>query len=191
MFNVSTTTSTAERRMKTKRDSSEMIGLCHVGMHARNPAALAEFYRDVMGMQIVGGSDASHPLGATAFLTSRPGEESHEIAIFSNPQFVHRAFKVRSLAALKRFYNSIVARGIPINHQFFHVVSIAFYFHDPEGNMIEVYWPTGCLEHLQPNAQPIDLTKTEEELLEELKAQTNRSDFAPVDLSSSTAAIAN
>ena len=61
--------------MKSIQESSEMIGLCHVGMYARNPASLAAFYRDVMGLQVVGGSDASHPFGATAFLSSRPGEE--------------------------------------------------------------------------------------------------------------------
>ncbi len=72
--------------MKTEHDGSEMIGLCHVGLYARNPAALAEFCRDVMGMQLVGGSDASHPLGLTAFLSGRPGEESHEIAILTNPE---------------------------------------------------------------------------------------------------------
>jgi len=154
--------------MKTEHDSSELIGLCHVGMYARNPASLAEFYRDVMGMQIVGGSDGTHPLGPSAFLSSRPGEESHEIAIFSNRELAHRAFKVGSLAALKRFYDKIVGRGIPIKFQFNHGVSIAFYFHDPEGNLIEVYWRTG-LEHPQPCAQEIDLTKTEEELLQELK----------------------
>ena len=155
--------------MKTKRDSSGMMGLCHVGMYAKNPASLAEFYRDVMGLQIVGGSDASHPLGPSAFLTSRPEEESHEIAIFSNPEFVHRAFKVESLTALKRFYQKIVGRGIPVAAQFLHGISFAFYFPDPEGNLIEVYWPTG-LKYPQPSAQPIDLTKPEEELLRELKA---------------------
>jgi catechol-2,3-dioxygenase len=144
-------------------------------MYARNPAALAEFYCDVMGMQIVGGSDETHSLGPSAFLSSRPGEESHEIAIFGHPEFVHRAFKVRSMAALKRFHRRIVARGIPIKFQFHHGVSIAFYFSDPEGNLIEVYWPTGA-EHRQPCAQEIDLTKSEEELLEE--AQTLSSGIA-------------
>jgi catechol 2,3-dioxygenase-like lactoylglutathione lyase family enzyme len=43
--------------MKTKHDSLEMIGLGHVGIYAKDPASLAEFYRDVMGMQVVGGSD--------------------------------------------------------------------------------------------------------------------------------------
>jgi len=132
----------------------------------------------VMGMQLVGGSDASHPLGPSAFLSSRPGEESHEIAIFSNPDFAHRAFKVGSLRALKRFYQTIVGRGIPVKFQLLHGVSIAFYFHDPEGNLIEVYWPTG-LEHPQPSVQEIDLTKTEEELLKELKVLTGRKDSKP------------
>ena len=161
--------------MKTEHDSSGMIGLCHVGMYAKNPASLAEFYRDVMGMQVVGGSNASHPLGPTAFLSSRPGEEPHEIAMFSNPQLAHTAFKVGSLAALKRFYQKIVGRGIPVQFQFLHGISLAFYFPDPEGNMIEVYWSTG-LEYPQPCAQEIDLTKTEEESLEELKVLTGRKD---------------
>lgn len=157
--------------MITQPDRCGHIGLCHIGMHAKNPAALAEFYRDVMGMQVVGGSNATHPLGPSAFLSSRPGEESHEIAMFANPQFAHSAFKVESLSALKQFHQKIVQRGIPINFQFLHGISIAFYFQDPEGNMIEVYWPTG-IEHPQPCVQEMDLTKPEAELMRELKAMT-------------------
>ena len=171
--------SIAESFTKTtvyENDNLEMIGLCHVGMYAKNPASLAEFYRDVMGMQIVGCSDASHPLGASAFLSSRPREESHQIAMFSNPELAHRAFKIGSLAALKRFYQKIVGGGIPIKFEFLHGVSFAFYFEDPEGNVIEVFWRTG-LEYPQPFAQKIDLTKTEEELMKELKVLTGRKDF--------------
>jgi catechol-2,3-dioxygenase len=103
---------------------------------------------------------------------SRPGEEFHQIAMSSNPELAHRAFKVGSLAALKRFYQKIVGGGIPIKFEFLHGVSFAFYFEDPEGNMIEVYWPTG-LEYPQPFAEKIDLTKTEEEL----KVLTGQKDF--------------
>jgi hypothetical protein len=42
--------------------------------------------------------------------------------------------------------------------------------------VIEVFWPTG-LEYPQPFAQKIDLTKTEEELLKELKVLTGQKDF--------------
>ena len=95
--------------------------------------------------------------------------------MFSNAENAHRAFKVGSLGALKRFYQKIVGRGIPIKFQFNHGNAFAFYFHDPEGNMIEVYWRTG-LEYPQPFAQATDLTKTEEDLLEELKVLTSQKD---------------
>ena len=72
-------------------------GVHHVGLHASNPAASAQFYVDVLGMEIVGGSSPDGPIGATAFLSSRPDEESHEIALFANPAFAHVAFKVSSL----------------------------------------------------------------------------------------------
>src|SRR5215470_17860290 len=87
-------------------------GVRHVGLYARDPAATAEFYRDVMGMQIVGGSSADAPLGASAFLSSRPEEESHEIALFTNPEYRHVAFKVASLAELRSFYQRVLYRKI-------------------------------------------------------------------------------
>jgi catechol-2,3-dioxygenase len=176
--NMESITFTNTAAPDTKPDRSEMTGLGHVGMYARNLDSIAEFYRDVMGMQIVGGSDASHPLGASAFLSSRPREESHhEVAMFSDRHLAHLAFQVRSLAALKQFYQKIVGRGIPIRFQFLHGVSFAFYFQDPEGNLIEVFWPTG-LEYPQPYAQETHLTRTEEELMQELKALTEQKDSA-------------
>jgi catechol-2,3-dioxygenase len=45
-------------------------GIRHVGLHVTDSAASAEFYSDVLGMEIVGGSTPDHPLGATAFLSS-------------------------------------------------------------------------------------------------------------------------
>ena len=86
-------------------------GLCHIGIHSKDPAALAEFYRDVMGMEIVGGSSADDPVGASTFLSSRPDQESHEIVIFANPALRHAAFKVASLADLRASYRDVVARN--------------------------------------------------------------------------------
>ncbi len=141
-------------------------GIHHVGLHASNPAASAEFYRDVLGMEIVGGSDAGHPLGASAFLSSRPDEESHEIALFADPGFAHSAFKVSSLAELRSCYARVVEKNIPIKFAANHGVSFAFYFDDPDGHMIEVYWPTGDLSRRQPQMEPLDLSQPDEVLLE-------------------------
>ena len=144
-------------------------GVHHVGLHARDPAATAEFYRNILGMQIVGGSGADHPLGASAFLCSRSDEESHEIALFANPMFAHVAFKVSSLAELRSFHARVVERQIPIKFAFNHGVSFAFYFDDPDGHMIEVYWPTGELDsYRQPYGEPLDLTQPDEVLLRQI-----------------------
>jgi len=142
-------------------------GIHHAGLHATNPAASAEFYKDILGMEIIGGSALDHPIGATAFLSSRPDEESHEIALFANPAFAHVAFKVSSLAELRAFYSRVVERNIPIKFLANHGVSFAFYFDDPDGNMIEVYWPTGELTRsLHPHMEPLDLSQPDEALLE-------------------------
>ena len=143
-------------------------GVHHVGLHAANPAASAEFYRDILQMQIVGGSDPDHPLGASAFLSSRPDQESHEIALFANPVFAHVAFKVSSLAELRAFHARVLARNIPIKFVFNHRVSFAFYFDDPDGNTIEVYWPTGDLSSRQPQVEPLDLSQPDEMLLQQI-----------------------
>jgi catechol-2,3-dioxygenase len=142
----------------------------HVGLHATNPARSGEFYRDVFGMEITGGSGSDHPLGVTAFLTSRPGETSHEIALFANPEVAHVAFKVSSLAELRSFHAHVVEMKIPIKFAFNHHESFAFYFEDPDGNMIEVYWPTGDLNSRQPVLEALDLSQPDEVLLEKITA---------------------
>jgi catechol-2,3-dioxygenase/mannose-6-phosphate isomerase-like protein (cupin superfamily) len=160
-------------------------GIHHVGLRASNPAASAEFYRDLLGMEIIGGSSADHPFGATAFLSSRPDEESHEIALFANPAFAHAAFKVSSLAELRSVHARVVERNIPIKFAADHGVSFAFYFDDPDGNMIEVYWPTRDpigrrpqAEALQPHMEPLDLSQREEVLLEKVTRRGTRASAA-------------
>jgi catechol 2,3-dioxygenase-like lactoylglutathione lyase family enzyme len=137
--------SLAKQASTGKQAGRQDTRIGHVGLHATNPAASAEFYRDVFGLEITGGSAADYPLGATAFLTSRPDENTHEIALFANPEVAHTAFKVSSLAELRSFHARVVERKIPVKFVFNFQESFAFFFDDPDGNMIEVYWPTGDL----------------------------------------------
>ena len=141
------------------------LGIDHTAIAVADTDHSLQFYRDILGMQTVGGTpDGTPDIGASAFLTSRPGEESHEIALFSQPQFRHVAFKVASLAELKRLYRLVLARELPIKFTFNHGASLAFYFDDPDGNMIEIYWPTGKNVR-QPCLMPLDLTQTDEAIL--------------------------
>ena len=154
--------SEAKEMTMSQQGTTLVIGVHHVGLSARDPAALAAFYHDVLGLRVVGGSTAdTSAFGASAFLSSRSSEEHHDLAIVANPAFQHTAFKVRSLADLRAVYQRVLGRGVPVKMAFNHGVSIAFYFEDPEGHLIEVYWPTG-VAWPQPYGDPIDLALSEE-----------------------------
>ena len=145
----------------TQREAPQVIGVRHVGLSARDPAALAEFYQDVLGLQVVPTDTAA--LGAMAFLSSHPAEGSLDLALFANPAFQHTAFTVRSLADLRAFHQRALDRGVPVKLALNHGVSLSFYFDDPEGHLIEVYWPTGAA--CRPlHGDAIDLTRSEEAL---------------------------
>ena len=145
----------------TQQETPQLIGVRGVGLSARDPAALAEFYRDVLDLQVVPTDTAA--LGATAFLSSHPAEGSLDLALFANPALQHTAFEVRSLADLRALHQRVLGRGVPVKMALNHGVSLSFYFVDPDGHLIEVYWPTGVACRPR-HGDPIDLTRSEEAL---------------------------
>ena len=152
----------------TQRETPQVIGVRHVGLSARDPAALAAFYQDVLGLQTVP-TDTS-ALGATAFLSSHPAEMAIDLVFFANPAFQHTAFEVGSLADLRALHQRVLGRGLPVKMALDHGVSLSFYFLDPEGHLIEVYWPTGVVCRPR-HGDPIDLTHSEEALRREVAEQ--------------------
>ena len=57
---------------KTLREAPNFIGVRHIGLPAKDPAALAVFYRDVMGMKIMRRTPSDAHYGADRFLGSAP-----------------------------------------------------------------------------------------------------------------------
>src|SRR5262245_18339030 len=145
----------------TQRQTPQVVGVRHVGLAARDTAALAEFYQDVLGMQVVPTDTAA--LGATAFLRSHPAEQSIDLALFADAAYQHTAFEVCSQADLRAFHRRITGRGVSVKMALNHGVSLSFYFTDPAGHLIEVYWPTGVACRPR-HGDPIDLTLSEEAL---------------------------
>lgn len=133
--------------------------MAHISLTAQNPTALAAFYQDLFNMDVVGGAAN----GATVFLASDAAEESHDIVFNRDSALAHMAFKVETLADLLAGYHALRSRGIPVLTQN-HGVSLATYFRDPEGNGIELYWPTGRSDFYLPVIRPIDLDLPEEAL---------------------------
>jgi catechol-2,3-dioxygenase len=140
----------------TQQDVPQVIGVRHVGLSARDPAALAEFYHDVLGLEVLPTDTAA--LGPTAFLSSRPADGAVDLVFFANPAYQHTAFEVRTLADLRAFHQRVIGRGVPVKMALNHGVSLSFYFDDPEGHLIEVYWPTGVACRPR-HGEPIDLTQ--------------------------------
>jgi catechol-2,3-dioxygenase len=147
---------------------SSFIGVRHVGWGVKDPVALASFYRNVLGMMVVAETPADSPMGTTVFLNRHPeGEEHHDLVFFSNPMFAHTAFRVSSLAELLRLYRQVKER-VPIKNTFNHGVQFSFYFDDPEGHMIEIFWATYVDVPQDYHVQPLDLDRSEEEVQREV-----------------------
>lgn len=141
-----------------KQARPRVVGVRHVGLSAQNPSVLAEFYHDVLGLAAVATDTAA--LGATAFLSSHPDEGSIDLVFFANPAFQHTAFEVASLADLCALHQRIIDEGVTIKLALNHGVTLSFYFEDPEGHVIEIYWPTG-IACVPRHGEPIDLKQSE------------------------------
>ncbi len=135
--------------------------LGHVALHAQDPLALANFYNDMFNMKLVGATATN----SNAFVGNRLQEENHDLAFFRSSIAAHIGFKVDSLRELLDYYAKVKERGIKIDYVFNHGFALAMYFSDPEGNGIEIYWPTGRQDYQPPYAEPLNLELSEEALL--------------------------
>jgi catechol-2,3-dioxygenase len=151
--------------------------LCYVALYAPEPDILAEFYTSVLGFQIVAQSKLNaENIRSSVFLSNPTKQTQYQLAVFANHKMQNTAFEVDSLANLRSLYALFIERDLPIRWVLNHGVSLAFYFHDPVGNLIKLFWLTG-FDYPQPHGHPIDLTQSEAALRQDgadLVAQLNR-----------------
>ena len=148
--------------------------LGHVTLFAENPDLLAGFYRDLFGMKIVGRASS----GSSVFIGGRPHEENHELAFIHNRKAAHIGLKVSSPGELLAYYQEVKARGLKIVAVWNHGTALALYVPDPEGNLVEIYWPTGREDYHPPHFGPLDLEGQTEEGLRQLVAESGASHSA-------------
>ena len=151
---------------------AKLNGLGHVAIHCYDLMKMRDFWTGVMGLEIA--DEDLEKLGI-CFLTtdnSYPLYEHHEFVLVKGRDVSREgvlvnqiSFRVKSVDDLRWFHNRLKQKpDITIERQVSHGNALAFYFFDPEGNRIEVYYPTGFDVH-SPHSQPIDLQDSPEKLL--------------------------
>lgn len=97
------------------------------------------FYRDVLGMTVLGRVSGTATLGLPGqpmlSLTARPGAQP---ALPTSPGLYHLALLLPTRADLARWVQHAASLGLRLGRSD-HLVSEAFYLQDPDGHGIEVY----------------------------------------------------
>jgi catechol 2,3-dioxygenase len=117
--------------------------LGHVNIFVRNAERSQRWYEDVLGLH-------TYDLipGRAAFM-SADLEQSHEVALIEvgdeapdqqkgQVGLNHMAWMMHSIDDLKEIYQRLKDKNIPIDRVSDHGISVGIYFHDPDGNGIEV-----------------------------------------------------
>ena len=148
--------------------AAKVTGLGHVGLFVHDMPTMLDFYTGVLGMTVTdrGGE-------RIVFLSARPAEEHHELALaYSADQKTEAgqvSFHVDTLEGLKSLYHKVKDSGCTFDRVVNHGIAFGAYFRDPEDNRVEIYWATG-IDYPQPFAEPIDLDAPAAELLQALAA---------------------
>ena len=148
----------------------KVTSLGHIGFYVRDIERSVAFYRDVLGLTV---SDRS-PRGAV-FMTSQDRSlEHHELYLAPGRNddgkvsvLQQISFRCPTLKDVKDFYRLFTDKNVPISRVVSHGNTVSIYANDPDGNSVEVYWPSG-IDVPQPFGKPMDLTKSEVEIREQL-----------------------
>ena len=146
----------------------KVASLGHIGLLVHDIERSKAFYRYVLGMTV---SDESET--GTVFMTAQErDQEHHELQLRPGREeggsiVTQISFRCGTLAELKAFHHDFVDRGVPVERVASHGNAIGIYLWDPDGNTVEVYWPTG-IDWPQPFRKSVDLTAADEEILANL-----------------------
>jgi len=144
--------------------------LGHMGVYVRDIERSVAFYRDILGLQV---SDRS-PRGGVFMTAQDRAVEHHELLLApgrnddGNVNVLQQiSFRCATLKDVKDFYRVFVDNKVPINRCVSHGNTVSIYAQDPDGNSVEVYWPSG-VDVPQPFGKPMDLSRSESEIRDQL-----------------------
>lgn len=117
--------------------------LGHVVLNVRDAQKSKEFYTRALGLKL---AYEDWDRGAV-FLSF--GTQHHDLALFqlatgatpdaTQPGLHHMAWQLGSFEELQAAYRELRELGIPVESTIEHNVTRSVYFHDPDGNRVELY----------------------------------------------------
>ncbi|MCP3731381.1 VOC family protein [Sphingomonas sp. MG17] len=168
------------------------LKFAHIGLVVSEIDVMTRFYVDVLGFTITDSGVFGEM--RVAFL-SRDPEEHHQIVLTTgrpadlpantiNPDFgpviQQISFKMGSLADLRDMKGRLEQGGATRLTSASHGNAWSLYAHDPEDNYIEFYVDTDWYAS-QPFYVPLDLTRSDEDIVEETRALCEASPgFKPI-----------
>jgi catechol-2,3-dioxygenase len=144
--------------------------LGHIVLKVRDAQKSKEFYTRALGLKVAF-EDARQ---GVVFLSY--GVKHHDLALFqfasgesapaSAPGLHHTAWQVASFAELQAAHRELGELGIHVESVIEHNVSRSIYFHDPDGNRVEIYCDMvddgfGAMQTMGPRRDAIDIASGE------------------------------
>ena len=146
----------------------QLTGLGHVGIYADDLMKQRDFYTRVIGLTV---ADEDLEGRGMCFMSADPIAEHHEFVLMKGRVTTEDAnviqqisFKVPTIQDLRDYRERLLAENVKVERIVSHGNAFGMYFFDPEGNRVELYYRTG-FPVPQPHGDPIDLSRTDEELL--------------------------
>lgn len=149
--------------------------LSHVVIFCRDFQKMLDFYTAVLGFHLsdIGKARAKD----ICFLTLDPDADHHQIALASGRvgakeggALNHIAFRVDSLAELRRRHASLRQAGVAAIDTVSHGSWLSVYYRDPEDNRLEFFWDTPYYVR-QPAFDQIDLETADNQLMDAILAK--------------------
>jgi catechol 2,3-dioxygenase len=148
--------------------------LAHIGIYVHDKPRMIDFYTGVLGLMVTDSGAARSGMELT-FLSANPGNHHQVVLVSGRPDtsgfnpINQLSFMVGSLAELRETHRRALAKGGTEMRVISHGNAWSCYFKDPEGNVIETYLDSPF--HVpQPHGEPLDLTKSDEQILSETEA---------------------
>lgn len=148
--------------------------LAHVGIYAHDVDRLVDFYTSVFRLTITDEGIGKN-FGNRLVFMSASEDQHHQLVISAGrPEgtpstIMQLSFLVPDLAELRANREMAVAKGATELRPMNHGNAWSLYYFDPERNRVEVYIDTPFYV-AQPYGTPLDLDKSEAELLAETQA---------------------